>query len=314
MNIHQLEYIIAVDTHRHFARAAEACNITQPTLSTMIQKMEDELGTVLFDRSKQPIIPTVMGKLIIEQAKSVLKEFELLTEIAGDTQKIIQGELKVGIIQTLAPYLLPFFLPAFMKKYPGLKLKITELNTNQICEHLRRNLLDVGILATPLHEDGIKEDVLFYEELMVYDYAPKSKNANYRPSATEIDPNRLWLLEDGHCLKTQVLNLCDLRNKTIGKVNLEYAAGSVESLIRIVEMNGGVTILPELAVLYLSPARKKHLMHFKAPVPVREISLVTHRHNIMKPVLAKLKEEIIAGVSKQLKNAGASQERVDVTL
>lgn len=300
MNIYQLEYIIAVDTYRHFAKAAKACNITQPTLSTMIQKIEEELDVVIFDRSKQPVIPTESGKKVIEQAKCILKEVEQLKQISNESHLNLQGELRVAIIPTLAPYLLPLFLPAFLQKYENIKLKIIELNTDLICEYLRRNLLDVGILATPLHLDGFNEDVLFRENLFVY----ISKEANIKLKNNiipeDIDFKQLWLLEEGHCLRSQIFNLCEMQKKSIERPNLEYEAGSIESLLKIVEMRGGITVIPELVTFYFSEQQKKQLRSFKTPVPAREISLVTYRYFVKEGLLATLKNEIINGVKGKL--------------
>jgi len=168
MNLQQLEYIVAVDKYRHFLKAANNCCVTQATLSMMIKKLEEELGIVIFDRSKQPVIPTETGKEIIAQAQVILRETSYLRQLANDTKLEVKGQIRIGIIPTLAPYLLPLFLYNLLKNNPQLKVRISELNTNQITEQLAKDLLDVGILATPINVDGIKEYPLFYEKLVVF--------------------------------------------------------------------------------------------------------------------------------------------------
>jgi LysR family transcriptional regulator, hydrogen peroxide-inducible genes activator len=296
MNFQQLEYIVAVDKYRHFLRAANDCCITQATLSMMIKKLEEELEIVIFDRSKQPVVPTETGKEIIAQAKVILKETAYLKQLANDTKLEVKGQIRIGIIPTLAPYLLPLFLYNLLKNYPQLKVKVSELNTNQITEQLENDLLDVGILATPINIDGIKEFPLFYEKLVVFvsDKETTLKKKFILPE--EIDVNRLWLLEEGHCLRSQMMNLCELRKKNTDFGNLEYEAGSIESLLKIVEMNNGITVVPELAVINFDEKQKSQIREFKAPVPVREISLVTYRHFVKTKLLEVLATEIKMGV------------------
>jgi LysR family transcriptional regulator, hydrogen peroxide-inducible genes activator len=163
MTITQLEYIVAVDTHRHFAKAAEQCFVTQPTLSMQIQKLEETLGSKIFDRSKQPVIPTEIGEEIIQQARIILNEVKKIDQLISDKQGILKGELKIGIIPTLAPYLLPLFLQPFLKKYPDVTIKVKEMTTDIIVEKLKTGRIDAGLLVTPLQEASIKEYPLFYE-------------------------------------------------------------------------------------------------------------------------------------------------------
>ncbi|MGC4102671.1 hydrogen peroxide-inducible genes activator [Ferruginibacter sp.] len=294
MTITQLEYIIAVDTHRHFATAAEQCFITQPTLSMQIQKLEENLGSKIFDRSKQPVIPTEIGEEIIKQARIILNEVKKIDQLIADKQGILQGELKIGIIPTLAPYLLPLFLQPFLKKYPGVTIKVKEMTTDIIVEKLKTGRIDAGLLVTPLQENSIKEYPLFYEELVAY---VSKKNAAYKKTyvlADDIDLKELWLLEEGHCFRSQIINLCELKKQTRQQSNFEYEAGSVETLRKMVELNNGVTILPELATLDFSSRQLNMIRHFRSPAPVREVSLVTHRDYIKKKLIDVLKEEIVA--------------------
>ena len=294
MTITQLEYIVAVDTHRHVATAAAQCFITQPTLSMQIQKLEDKLGSKIFDRSKQPVIPTEIGAEIIHQSRIILNEVKKIDQLITDKKGIVQGELKIGIIPTLAPYLLPLFLQSFLKKYPAVTIKVKEMTTDIIVEKLKAGRIDAGLLVTPLLENSITEYPLFYEELVAY---VSKKNAAYKKNyvlADDIDLKELWLLEEGHCFRSQIVNLCELKKQTKEQSNFEYEAGSVETLRKMVELNNGVTILPELATLDFTGRQQSMIRHFKNPAPVREVSLVTHRDFIKKKLIDALKEAILA--------------------
>ncbi|MEP6948943.1 MAG: LysR substrate-binding domain-containing protein [Ginsengibacter sp.] len=300
MNIQHLKYVLAVDTHRHFAKAAEKCFVTQPTLSMMIRTLEDELGIKIFDRSRQPVVPTETGIVVIAQAKIIVQEAERMKEIIHELKGEINGELKLGIIPTVAPYLLPLFLNSFLQKYPRLKIKITELTTQQIIEKLKDHHLDVGILATPLNNEALKEQPLYYEQFVVYASRNEKLMKKKFLIPGDIDTNHLWLLEEGHCLRTQILNLCELRKKGLETSNLEYEAGSIETLKKMVDTNNGITILPELALKELSTKDKKFVRHFKPQVPVREISIVTYRHFVKQRMVDILKEEICNSVPEEM--------------
>lgn len=301
MTFVQLEYIVAVDTWRHFATAAERCFITQPTLSMQILKLEEELGVKIFDRSKQPVIPTETGREIIEQARRVLSERNGIQELVQAKKGLITGELRIGIIPTLAPYLLPLFVQRFSKKYPGIKLVVQEMLTEYIITRLREGRLDAGLLVTPLQEKGIRESILFYEELLAY---VSRKNTAYKKTyvlAQDIDPEKLWLMEEGHCFRSQIMNLCELRRATEMVTHFEYEAGSIEALRRMVELNDGITILPELATLDMSNRQLELIRHFKKPAPMREVSIVFHRDFVKKRLIDALKDEIIAAVPEKIK-------------
>lgn len=300
MTFTQLEYVIAVDNARHFARAAAQCFVSQPTLSMQIQKLETELGIKIFDRSKQPVLPTEAGSAIIMQARNIIAETKSIYEIVQAQKGILHGRLALGIIPTLAPYLLPLFISSFIKKYPLIKLVVSELTTDVIISKLRDGKIDVGILVTPLQEAGIKEDPLFYEELVTY---VSKTNAAFKKNyvlATDIDPDKLWLLEEGHCLRSQIVNLCELRKKSHEANHFEYEAGSIETLIRLVETNDGITIIPELASLNMRGKQQNQLRYFKSPAPVREISIATHRNQVKKRIIAALKDEIVAAVPEKM--------------
>jgi LysR family transcriptional regulator, hydrogen peroxide-inducible genes activator len=302
MTFVQLEYIVALDNCRHFSTAADRCFVTQPTLSMQVQKLEDELGIKIFDRSKQPVIPTEAGREIIEQAKKILAEKTIMTEITQLKKGVMTGELRIGIIPTLAPYLLPLFVQGFNKKYPQVKLIVNEMMTEYIVTRLREGRIDVGILVTPLQEKGIKEYVLFYEELLAY---ISKKNSAYKKTYVlpqDIDPNKLWLMEEGHCFRSQIVNLCELRRSAELSNHFEYEAGSIETLRRMVELNDGITILPELTTLDMSAKQLQQIRHFKKPAPMREVSIVVHRDFVKKRLIEALKEEIILAVPENIRN------------
>lgn len=292
MNLQQLEYIIAVDTFRHFATAAEKSFVTQPTLSMMIQKLEDELNVKIFDRSKQPVVPTIIGQKIINQARIVLHEAKKIKEIASNDEHAVSGEFKLAIIPTLAPYLLPLFIRKFIKKYPLVKLIVTEMVTEQIIDNLKKGSIDAGLLVTPLNESTIYELPLFYEPFWAYISEKEKLFDKKYVLPADINPDSLWLLEEGHCFRSQILNLCELKKKSETS-HFEYAAGSIETLVKLVNQESGITIIPELATLDMSAKQKKHLRAFKSPVPVREVSLVMHRYFH--------KENIIKALSKEIK-------------
>lgn len=291
MTLTQLEYIVAVDTHRHFADAAEACFVTQPTLSMQIQKLEDELGVKIFDRTKQPVIPTEIGTTVLAQARVALREASRITQLIDDQKGSLSGELRIGIIPTLAPYLLPQLFRQMRKKYPQLNLIIKETITEDIINELKNNRLDCGLVVTPLNDAAIQEEVLFYEELFVY---VSKRNALYNKKyvlAADIDPNELWLLEEGHCFRSQVLNLCELQKRH--DIHFKYETGNIETLKRMVDNSEGITILPELAIREFTKPQLKLVKQLQSPGPVREVSLVTHRNVVKMKQLKTLREEIL---------------------
>lgn len=299
MTLTQLEYMVAVDTYRHFVLAAEKCFVTQPTLSMQLQKLEEELGIKLFDRTKQPVIPTEIGARIIAQARVVLREAERIQQMINSEKNVMTGELRIGIIPTLAPYVLPTLFKQMREKYPQLELVIKETITEEIIHELKNNRLDCGLVVTPLKDISIKEDVLFYEELFVY---VSRKNALYDKKyvlADDINPDQLWLLEEGHCFRSQVLNLCELRKNA--DLHFKYATGNIETLKRMVDKSNGLTILPELAVMEFNKNQMKLVKRLKDPAPAREVSLVTHRDHIKTKLIQTLKDEILEMVPKQMR-------------
>jgi LysR family hydrogen peroxide-inducible transcriptional activator len=289
---------VALDTYRQFVQASAKCFVTQPTLSMQIQKLEEELGVKIFDRTKQPVIPTEIGANLIAQARITLHEAKLIQQIINDQKDIMTGELRIGIIPTLAPYLLPSLFKHMREKYPQLNLIIKETRTEEVISGLKSNRIDCGLVVTPLKDSSIKEDVLFYEELFVY---VSKKNALYNKKyvlANEINPDQLWLLEEGHCFRSQVLNLCELRKSSDFHSN--YETGNMETLKRMVDKSDGITILPELAVMEFSKLQRKLVRRLKEPSPARQVSLVTHRDHIKTKLINSLKEEILTIVPKRM--------------
>lgn len=305
MNLQQIEYIVAVDTYRHFVTAAEKCFVTQATLSMMIKKMEDELSVKIFDRSKQPVQPTEIGKKLIAQARVVLQESRRLAEIVKQELNEFKGELKIGIIPTLAPYVVPLFITSFLKKYPHVRLKIFELTTPEITEKLEQQALDIGLLALPLNKPTLREEPLFYEEFVLYTSVNEKALKNKYIVPKDIDANRLWLLEEGHCLRSQVINLCGLKNKEKQLHQLDFETGSIETLKKLVDTNSGITILPELALKDMTGDQLKRVKYFKKPSPGREIGIVTYRYFLKENLVNVLRSEIVNALPKQIKDNAA---------
>lgn len=301
MTLSQLEYIIAVDTYQNFSNAAEKCMVTQPTLSMQVKKLEKDLGVLLFDRSKNPIVATKIGKTIIEQSRIVLREAKQIQESIKEYKQNIGGNLQIGVIPTIAPYLLPYFLGPFSKKFPDINLEIKELKTEEIIELLHKDLLDAAILATPLHLPNIVEDPLFYEEILLY-VNPKhafAKQENILPE--QLLSADLWMLTKGNCFRDQVINLCKNRSEQ-PLSNLRYESGSIETLKKMVDVEGGYTLLPELAALELPSKEIRRLKHFVEPMPLREVSLVFAKKAAKRNMLNRIKEVILAELPQEVKD------------
>ena len=298
MTIQQLEYLIAVDKHRHFGNAAESCFVTQPTLSAQLGKLERDLGVILFDRSKMPVIPTEIGVQIIAQAKRVLSEskgiFELVAHLKGD----ISGVVKLGIIPTLAPYLLHLFIRNFVEKYPKVNLVVQEMVTEEVVKKLKNDELDLGIVVTPLDETGILEKPMFYEKFYAYlsqDH-PLLREEFFDP--TKVKKEDFWVLQQGHCFRDQVLNLCD--QTMSGPTNFRYESGSLEGLKNMVNRYQGVTLLPELATLELSKEERGRLRPFKGIAPIREVSIILNRSFLKQKLVELLFNQITEVIPKEM--------------
>lgn len=275
----QLEYVLAVDQYRHFANAAKAVHISQPTLSQQIQKLEDELGAVLFDRLQKPIIPTEEGKRFIEQARTVLKEHQKLLSLVQKKNTGVSGKFNLGIIPTVASHLLPLFIGTFSKKFQGVDLFIEEMKTETIIQELKNDRIDGAILATPLEETQLKEHPLYYEPFYLYlsEGHPLLKKTIL--TADDLDESEMWLLQDGHCFKSQIAKFCSLstQHNAVFK-NVHFQSGSLEALQFLVKNNKGYTMIPALMLEQMQATEiKKYVRPFKAPIPTREISFVYRR-------------------------------------
>lgn len=296
MTITQLQYVLAVAEYQNFTLAAQKCFVTQPTLSMQIQKIEDELDVLIFDRSKKPIQLTDIGRKIVNQAKNIVNESNRIKDIVQYQKGFIGGEFRLGIIPTVMPTLLPMFLNNFIKKYPKVKLIIEELNTDEIVTRLKNGNLDAAIAATPLNDEKIKEIVLYYEPFVAY--IPEN-NANYDKKEIEIsdlDAQEILLLQDGHCFRDGILNLCkNLRPSENSNFRLE--SGSFETLIKLANEGLGITLLPYLHTLDLKENDSKKLKHFKEPKPARQISLIYPKSELKIHVVDALHSSI-SGIIK----------------
>jgi LysR family hydrogen peroxide-inducible transcriptional activator len=275
-----------------------------------IKKLEEDLEVIIFDRSKQPLIPTDIGRRIIDQARIALQESQKINNIIKDHKNLISGELTIGIIPTLAPYLLPLFIGNYKRKYPSIKIKVEELTTANIIDHLNRDLLDVGILVTPLHEDRINEKPLFYEGMLLYLHEEHLLASKPSISLKDIATPELWLLSDGHCFRNQVINLCSFQGTTNSTLPFYFEAGSLETIMNIIDKEGGMTIIPELATIGMSEMRFDHVRTFSDTNPLREVSLVYSRHYAKYKLIELLWKEIVASMPEKLlqKNRGSIVE------
>lgn len=303
MNIQQLEYIVAVEQYKQFAKAAEHCYVTQPTLSMMIQKFEDEIGIKIFDRSKQPVTVTKEGEEIIIRAKKILSELKHLKEYSKEVKGDVQGELKIGIIPTLAPYLLPLFLKHFSQAHNELKLIIRELMTDDLIAQLKSSDIDVAILAGPINERDLTELPLFKEPFYVYGSLTSELKKNY-VAPQQLKTEQLWLLEEGHCFRNQVMNFCELRISQQNGNAISYEAGSIETLINLVDKYEGITIVPHLAITHLKKNQAAKVHEFANPKPCRQISMLVQKNYPRIKAIQSLKKYITQFVPLQNDSKG----------
>jgi LysR family transcriptional regulator, hydrogen peroxide-inducible genes activator len=298
MTIQQLEYLIAVDKHRHFGHAAESCFVTQPTLSAQLGKLEKDLGVILFDRSKMPVIPTEIGIQIITQAKKVVSEskgiYEMVAQLKGD----ISGKIKLGIIPTLAPYLLHLFIKKFLEKYPNVKLEVQEMVTEEVVKKLKNDELDLGIIVTPLEEQGILEKPMFYEKFYAYFSKGHELLRETQVLPEQLKSEEVWVLQQGHCFRDQVVSFCD--QTMAGHKNFHYESGSLEGLKNMVNRYKGVTLLPELATHELSGEEKSRLRPFTGIAPIREVSIILNRSFLKQKLVELLFKEITDSIPQEM--------------
>jgi LysR family hydrogen peroxide-inducible transcriptional activator len=302
MTITQLEYVVAVATYRSFVAAAEKCFVTQPTLSMQIQKLEDELNVKIFDRNKHPIIPTEIGEEIIRQSKVILSEAGKINEIIQNKTGDIAGKFSIAIIPTLAPYIVPQLIQNLTQKHPKLQLTILELQTKDIIKQLKNDEIDCGLVSTPLDDINIKEYPLFHETLVAYFGANESALNNKTVNVNDLDLSRFWMLNEGNCLRNQVINLCsDQIAKLHNEKSYKYETSNVETLRKMVDKAGGMTILPEFSTLDFNEAQQDQIRYFEGEEPVRELSIVTNNHFVRKYILQNVMDAILEIVPEKMK-------------
>jgi LysR family hydrogen peroxide-inducible transcriptional activator len=296
----QLEYVLAVQKHGHFAKAAEACHVTQPTLSMQIQKLEESLGVIIFDRSKKPILLTKIGEQILDQIQKVVSEARRIDGII-ETQNsdLLTGQLVLGVIPTIAPYLLPRLLPKIESLYPGIYLQIKELQTHQIIDAFVGDEIDVGLLAIPISNNKLIEKSLYFEPFLVLS-SKASPLAQYKKIKHQaLRSEELWLLEEGHCLRSQIIDVCKIKDTEGKKRKYKFESGNLETLKNLISSYGGYTLLPWLAKDHIGESSK--LIEFERPIPAREIGLIYRREHYKIELINALTEAIIQSVPDEIR-------------
>lgn len=308
MTLQQLEYVMAVYRHKHFAKAAEYCKVTQPTLSSMIQKLEDELEVKIFDRRRQPIQPTPIGQIIIERAWNVLVRVKRLKEVVEEEKHSFAGTFHLAVLPTIAPYLIPRFLPALMNDYPNMDIRVTEFKTDDMRRAIVRGEVDAGILANIDGLGDFEKRHLYYEKFYVY--VAKNDELFNREAIRTVDlkGEYLWLLDEGHCFRDQLVKFCSLKSAIHSKRT--YNLGSIETFMRIVESGKGVTFIPELAIPQLTDKQTELVRPFAYPIPSREIIMLTGKNFIRNRLLNFLVTSIQDALPKEMIKLGKEQKGV----
>ena len=299
MTLQQMEYIVAVDKYRHFVRAAEACGVTQSTLSSMIQKLETELDMQIFDRNSHPVRPTAQGENVIRQAQVILYNVAQMKEMVLSERMQESGELHLGVIPTIAPYIIPKLIRHMHSHYPHVQLRLLEARTAVLVEKLERAEIDVALLSTPLDNPKLLEIPIYYEKFKLYISPEEKLFTQQEIDEADLVTDKLWILAEGHCLRNQVLNFCHRKSR----YSSIYEAGSIDTLVKIVDENGGYTIIPELHTALLSPQQQERVHHFRQPEPVREVSLVVRNDYIRERMLNLLSESIRSIIPDDLINS-----------
>ena len=290
MTITQLHYVLAITEYKNFTKAADYCHVTQPTLSTQVQKLEDELGIKIFDRSQKPIQLTEVGKKIVTQAKKIVIESERIQDIVEQQKGFIGGDFKLAIIPTVMPTLLPMFLKSFSTKYPKVKLQIQELTTDDVITALEKGEIDAAIAATPLDNELLKERVIYFEPFVAYIPNAHQLHGKNKITLEDLDLNDILLLEDGHCFRDSVINLC--HNRSQKDLKFKVQSGSFETLIKLANEGLGMTLLPYLNTLDLNEQHKSNVFEFDAPKPSREISLIYSSNQLKLHIIEALYQSI----------------------
>ena len=308
VQVSQLKYLLALIRTQSFSEAAAQCFVSQPALSMAIRKLEEELNITLFDRKSSPIVLTEKGEIIASQAQKIIEDFALLEKITAELQSLEpKGTLNLSVIPTLAPYLIPLFINKFSTDFPNIDLTIEEDSTKVILHKLRNSETDVALLVTPIDDKSLIYNPLFFEEFYLY---TNEKMEVKNIAAEDIDYKNLWLLKEGHCMRQQMINICESRD--LEHTNITYNAGSIESLINIADISGGMTIIPELAVRNLSQERKDKVFSFTSPIPVREISIMYHKFTPKMILINALMHTIINSLPPFLKRKAENYEKIPI--
>jgi len=301
MTLTQLSYVVAVEKYRHFATAAEKSYVTQPTLSMQIHKLEDELGVLLFDRSKTPVIPTDIGEVIVEKAKVILRDAKSIQDLANIHGDELRGTFRIGVIPTIAPYLVPMFLQGFVKKYPKIEIVFEEALTKEILNGLSDDSIDVGIIATPVEEKQIYTHDLFTEPFVGYLSESHPLLSRKKLSLDDLQRSGLWLLDEGHCFRDQAVKICKEAENTDKPTPIRFESGNLETLKKLVEQDFGMTLLPWLAIQNMNNNQmKKTIREFEKPVPSRKIRLAFSRKYLKEKMIEALKNEILSSIPQTL--------------
>mgnify|MGYP002557737662 FL=1 len=308
MTLQQMEYIVAVYRLRHFAKAAEQCGVTQPTLSSMIQKLEDELGLRIFDRTAQPVAPTPAGRLVVEQAWRVLVRANKIKDIVAEAKRSVRGAFKVGILPTIAPYLLPRFFPRLLADHPETDIRVAEMKTEAIKQALARGEIDAAIVADVDGLDHFDMTELYFEQFVAYVAKGDALSAAASVRSADLADSFLWLLDEGHCFRDQIVKFCGLKDGQTSK-NV-YSLGSIETFMRMVEGGCGTTFIPELALDQLSEAQRRLVRPFALPIPTRRIVLLTTRTFVREAMRSLLADYVRAAVPPRMLSMNNTEQRV----
>ncbi|MDR2651520.1 MAG: hydrogen peroxide-inducible genes activator [Prevotellaceae bacterium] len=308
MTIQQLEYIVAVDNFRHFAKAAEVCFVTQPTLSMMIQKLEEELDIKIFDRTKHPVEPTQIGEQVIAQARIALKHLKQIKEVVENEKNIVKGKFRLGIIPTIATYLVPELLHQHLATHNDIELILKECTTENIVKEITNGTLDGGVLAGPLNHSELVEYPVYYEKFYAYVSPNDSAYKKRKINLNTVDINNIWLLENEHCFRGQIEHLCTRKRKSSSKKSsIRYESGSIETLINVVDYNPGITIIPEMHAMALNEDRQENLREFDNLTAVREVCVVVSKEYVRKTMLNIILDIISNSVPESMKNPELKQ-------
>ncbi|MCI7361116.1 MAG: hydrogen peroxide-inducible genes activator [Prevotella sp.] len=308
MTLQQLEYIVAVYRTRHFVKAAEACGVTQPTLSAMIQKLEAELDVKLFERSSQQVMPTAIGKVVVEQAWKVLNRARKLKDIVAEEKKSLTGTFRLGILPTIAPYLLPRFFPRLMRENSSLEIRVVEMKTADIRRAIDRGEIDAAVMVDTGDLDDYALTTLFYEQFLAYVSPSDQLSAKKSIKTSDLSNELLWLLDEGHCFRDQLVKYCQL--KAAKTSQSAYSLGSIETFMRIVENGQGMTFIPELATMQLTPPQKELVRPFAIPIPTREVVMATSKAFVRKSLLNMIVGQIRNSVPEKMLKLNNTEQRI----